>query len=83
MLPEYIKNEVLDKENIPYVEVKSLEESLPELDVLYMTRVQGERFEDKDEHLRLRDSYILTPEKLVNAKPDMFWLHLSDTVKKA
>jgi aspartate carbamoyltransferase catalytic subunit len=74
-LPSYVKQEVLDKFGMEYVETADLESVIPELDVLYMTRVQGERFEDKDEYLRLRDSYILTPEKLVNAKPDMAILH--------
>ena len=75
MLPEYIKNEVLDKENIPYVEVKSLEESLPELDVLYMTRVQRERFFNEQDYIRLKDSYVLTPEKLDTAKTDLCIMH--------
>ncbi len=74
-LPDYIKKDVLDKKGMEYVETASLEDAMPELDVLYMTRVQGERFFSEEEYLRLRDSYILTPEKLENAKEDLAILH--------
>lgn len=74
-LPDYIKKDVLEKKGIEFIETTSLEEYMPELDVLYMTRVQGERFSSEEEFLRLRDSYILDPEKLKTAKPDMAILH--------
>ncbi len=74
-LPEYVKEEVLEKNAMPYVETASLEEAMPELDVLYMTRIQRERFDDADTYERLKDSYILTPEKLVTAKDSMRILH--------
>lgn len=74
-LPDYIKNEVLDKKGIDYVETASLEDSMPELDILYMTRVQGERFFNEQDYIRLRDTYILTPEKLLTAKSDLCILH--------
>ena len=74
-LPEYIKTEVLDKLNIPYIESASLEENIPELDVLYMTRVQKERFFNEQDYIRLKDSYVLTPAKLDAAKPDLCIMH--------
>ena len=74
-VPDYIKYEVMDKDGIPYVETADLEAALPELDILYMTRIQRERFADPYEYERLKDSYVLTPEKLVIAKPDMSILH--------
>ena len=74
-IPDYIKYEVMDKDNIPYEETVDLEAALPELDILYMTRIQRERFADPYEYERLKDSYVLTPEKLVSAKPDMSILH--------
>ena len=74
-LPSYIKQDVLEKNGMEFVETADLEEVMPELDVLYMTRVQGERFFSEEEYLRLRDSYILTPAKLVNAKSDLSILH--------
>ncbi len=74
-VPSYVRNEILDAKGIPYVETRSLEEALPELDILYMTRVQRERFFNEAEYLRLKDSYILTPEKLENAKSDMCIMH--------
>ena len=74
-LPSYVKNEMLKKKGIAYSQTTSLEEALPELDILYMTRIQQERFADMDEYLRLKDSYVLTPEKLKAAKPDMCILH--------
>jgi len=74
-LPKYVKYEVLDKYGMEYVETTSLEEVMPELDVLYMTRIQRERFDSFDEYERLKDSYILTPEKMAAAKPAMRVLH--------
>ncbi len=74
-LPSYIKKEVLEKNNLEYVQTTSLEEVMPELDILYMTRVQRERFFNEEDYLRLKDSYILTPEKLVNAKKDLSIMH--------
>ncbi len=74
-IPEYLKEEVLDKKNITYKEVSSLDEVMPELDILYMTRVQRERFYNEADYIRLKDSYILTPEKLINAKSDLCILH--------
>ena len=74
-LPGYIKGGVLEEGNIPYTETTSLEAALPELDVLYMTRIQRERFPDQDEYERLKDSYVLTPEKLVDAKASLAILH--------
>jgi len=74
-LPKYVKYEVLDKYGMQYVETTSLEKAMPELDVLYMTRIQRERFDSFDEYERLKDSYILTPEKLAAAKPTMRVLH--------
>ena len=74
-LPKYVKYEVLDKYNMEYEEVISLDEAIPELDVLYMTRIQRERFDSFDEYERLKDSYILTEEKLSAAKPTMRVLH--------
>ena len=74
-LPDYIKSDVLDRANLPYVEVTSLEESLPKLDVLYMTRVQKERFFNEQDYIRLKDSYVLTPEKLHSAKSDLCIMH--------
>ena len=74
-LPEYMKKEVLEKNNMPYVETASLEEAMPQLDVLYMTRIQRERFDDPSAYERLKDSYILTPDKLETAKESMRILH--------
>ena len=74
-VPDYIINDVLKEKNITFYESKSLEEYLTELDVLYMTRVQKERFFNEDEYIRLKDSYILTEEKLQLAKEDMPVLH--------
>ena len=75
MLPDYIKTDVLDKNGIDYIETGDLESVLPTLDVLYMTRVQKERFFNEEEYLRLKDSYILTPEKLDYAKSDLCIMH--------
>jgi len=74
-VPSYIKQDVLKKNGIEYVQTTNLEEALPELDILYMTRVQRERFFNEEDYLRLRDSYILTPEKLNNAKADLCIMH--------
>ena len=74
-LPEYNRKEVLDRCGIEYVETASLEDAMPGLDVLYMTRVQQERFFNEADYLRLRDSYILTPEKMALAKENMRVLH--------
>ena len=74
-VPDYLKKELLDKKNLNYIETTDLESAMPELDILYMTRVQRERFFNEQDYIRLKDSYILTPEKLVNAKPDMRILH--------
>ncbi len=74
-LPEYIKAEVLDKNGISYVETTQLDEVISDFDILYMTRVQRERFFNEADYIRLKDSYILTPEKLINAKSDLCILH--------
>ena len=74
-LPSYVKTEALKKKGIDYLQTTSLEEAMPLLDILYMTRIQQERFADMDEYLRLKDSYVLTPEKLKTAKEDMCILH--------
>jgi len=74
-LPSYIKKDVLQKNNIPYVQTTDLEGAMPELDILYMTRVQRERFFNEEDYLRLKDSYILQPKKLENAKPDLCIMH--------
>ncbi len=74
-LPRYVKEEAFKKRGIPYTQTTDLESVIPQLDILYMTRVQRERFFNEEDYLRLKDSYILTPEKLVNAKPDLSILH--------
>ena len=74
-LPSYIRREVCDKNNVPTREVTTMEEVLPELDILYMTRVQKERFLDEEEFERLKDSFILNPERMKLAKEDMIVLH--------
>lgn len=74
-LPEYVKKDIIEKNNMVYAETTSLENALPELDVLYMTRIQRERFFDVAEYERLKDSYVLTAEKLEYAKSDMSVLH--------
>lgn len=74
-LPSYVKEEVLDAQGIPYTETTDLEADMPDLDILYMTRVQKERFFNEEDYLRLKDSYILTPDKLANAKTDLSILH--------
>ena len=74
-LPSYIKKDTLKKNNIPYVQTTNLEEVIGELDILYMTRVQRERFFNEEDYLRLKDSYILEPSKLRNAKSDLCIMH--------
>ena len=74
-LPGYVKKEILQKAGIAYVQTTDLEAVMPELDILYMTRVQRERFFNEEDYLRLKDSYILTPEKLAGAKADLSILH--------
>ena len=74
-LPSYIKTDVVQRSGMECVEIEDLEEAMPMLDVLYMTRVQGERFADQEQYLRLRDRYILTAEKLDQAKSDLCILH--------
>ena len=74
-VPDYIKSEVLDKQSVSYIESASLEENLADLDVLYMTRVQRERFFNEQDYVRLKDSYVLTPEKLNSAKSDLCIMH--------
>ena len=74
-LPEYVKTEILDANNAPYIETASLENALPELDVLYMTRVQRERFFNEEDYIRLKDTYILDMPKLAHAKSDLMILH--------
>ena len=74
-IPEHVRTEVLVKNNIDFVETTSLEDAMPQLDVLYMTRVQRERFFNEADYIRLKDSYILTPDKLDTAKKDLTILH--------
>ena len=74
-VPDYIISEILEPNNIPYVETRSMEEALPDLDVLYMTRVQQERFFNEEDYIRLKNSYVLTKEKLALAPADMPVLH--------
>ena len=74
-VPDYIINEVLEPRGITYIETRNLEGALPDLDILYMTRVQRERFFNEEDYIRLRDSYILTAEKLNLAPADMAVLH--------
>ena len=74
-LPDYVRHDVLDKQNIPYTEVVRLEEALPDLDLLYMTRVQKERFFNEEDYVRMKDFYILDKAKMEQAKPDMMVLH--------
>ena len=73
-LPSYVKN-VIKEKNLSYVQTTDLESVMGELDVLYMTRVQKERFFNEEDYLRLKDSYILTPEKLLSAREDMIVMH--------
>ncbi len=74
-VPSYVKNETLKKYGIPYFQTENLDEVLPDLDILYMTRIQKERFFNEEDYIRLRDSYILTPDKLAPAKSDLCVMH--------
>ena len=74
-LPSYIRKDVLDKQNVPYKEVVRMEEALPELDLLYMTRVQKERFFNEDDYVRMKDFYILDAKKMELAPKDILVLH--------
>ena len=74
-VPRYVLDDYVIRAGLEYEEVRSLEDAMPQLDVLYMTRVQKERFFNEDDYLRLRDTYILDPEKLKGAKEDMIVLH--------
>ena len=74
-IPDYIRTEVIEKNNIPYKEVSSMEDVIGELDILYMTRVQKERFFNEADYIRLKDTYILDNSKMALARPDMYVLH--------
>ena len=74
-LPSYVKNDAIKKKNIPYEQTTDLVSVMPELDILYMTRVQRERFFNEEDYIRLKDSYILTPDKLTTAKEDLTIMH--------
>lgn len=74
-IPDFIRKDVLEKNNIPYTEVEILDDVMPEMDVLYMTRVQRERFFNEEDYIRLKDRYILTQEKMKNASEDMIVMH--------
>jgi len=74
-IPDYIKHDVLEKSGCKFCETTNLEQSLPSLDILYMTRVQRERFFNEADYLRLRDTFILDTQKLKNAKSDLIILH--------
>ena len=74
-VPSYVKKDVLARKGIPYVQTEDMESDMPELDILYMTRVQRERFFNEEDYLRLKDSYILTPKKLQNARADLSIMH--------
>ena len=74
-VPSYIREDVLKEKMIPFDEVDNLDDALPKLDILYMTRVQKERFFNEEDYIRLKDSYILTAEKMKLARDDMFILH--------
>lgn len=74
-IPTYLREEVLDAHHVPYEEVRILEEIMPELDILYMTRVQRERFFNEEDYIRLKDSFILDTVKMQYARPDMLVLH--------
>ena len=74
-IPDYLRQEVLDAKNIEYIETNELEKYMPELDILYMTRVQRERFFNEEDYIRLKDSFILDSEKMKLARDDMYVLH--------
>ncbi len=75
VIPDYVKANILEKNKIEYIETTDMEEYMPSLDILYMTRVQRERFFNEADYVRLKDSYILTPDKLKSAKPDLSIMH--------
>lgn len=75
VLPDYIKHDVLEKYNMEYIETSSLEENMKDLDILYMTRVQRERFFNEADYIRLKDTYVLTPDKLSKAGKDLCVMH--------
>lgn len=74
-VPRYVKETYIKANGIPYEQTESLDEAIDKLDILYMTRVQRERFFNEEDYIRLKDSYILTPEKLKSAKSDLCILH--------
>lgn len=74
-VPGYVKKDIIEKNGLKYIETTDLEAVMPKLDVLYMTRVQRERFFNEDDYLRLKDSYVITPEKISTAKPDLCIMH--------
>lgn len=74
-VPDYIRESVLDANHIEYRETTNLDDAMSELDILYMTRVQKERFFNEEDYIRMKDSYILDAEKMKLAKPDMYVLH--------
>ena len=74
-IPDYVRREILEPRNIEYEQTTDLLEAMPELDILYMTRVQRERFSSEEDYFRLKDSYILTPDKLESAKSDLCIMH--------
>ena len=74
-IPSYIREDVLKKNNIEFVEEERLEDAIPDLDILYMTRVQKERFFNEEDYVRMKDFYILDKQKLSLAKDDMYILH--------
>ena len=74
-IPEYVREKLINTQGVTFTEVSNLDEALPQLDILYMTRVQKERFFNEEDYIRLKDSYILTKEKMKLAKDDMYILH--------
>ncbi len=74
-VPGYVKKDIIEKNNLQYIETTDLEAVMPELDILYMTRVQRERFFNEDDYLRLKDSYVITPEKIAPAKDALCIMH--------
>lgn len=74
-IPSYIREDVLKRNNVEFVEEERLEDALPDLDILYMTRVQKERFFNEEDYIRMKDCYILDKDKMKLAKPDMYVLH--------
>ena len=74
-IPDYLRKEVLEQKNIEYIETNQLEQNMPNLDILYMTRVQRERFFNEEDYIRLKDSFLLDANKMKYAKKDMYVLH--------